>query len=471
MKKNKMLCWALSLVMALTVFSIPVGAVFADEGNDQYCLAGSEFIEATGQFAFTPYGTEVNYADMIMEPEDGPDARNASMAVCTNRDGAWDYYYAPKIKWTNDDPSVAAIKYYDGKQDKDIICSDQTLIRTADSDESSAEVSFKLVPKKEGQVNLSASVYDTIAATEPVATISLKVTITASDISAIKKAAYEQYLNWYSYNADYADYNWNELFGSLPALKDFNDEQDLDIMKITEDEVMGIVIQATIGENVYTANLKKEPEDNRYEFSANFAGTDLGAPVTVTYTMGDYTKTEKLCVSKMVTPNITVKNYTYNGNTRYPSFTVKIGNTTLKSGFEYEKNGLKNVGKKGFDIWNTPNSKYRFYETKYFKINPKGTYVKSLKRAKRAFTVSWAKQATKMSASRVTGYQIQYSTSSKFTKKTTKLTTVKGYSATSKKISKLKKKKGYYVRVRTYKTVSSVNYYSAWSKAKYVKTK
>ena len=38
-------------------------------------------------------------------------------------------------------------------------------------------------------------------------------------------------------------------------------------------------------------------------------------------------------------------------------------------------------------------------------------------------------------------------------------------------ISKLKKKKGYYVRVRTYKTVSSVNYYSAWSKAKYVTVK
>ncbi|MGN0521072.1 MAG: fibronectin type III domain-containing protein, partial [Eubacterium sp.] len=70
-----------------------------------------------------------------------------------------------------------------------------------------------------------------------------------------------------------------------------------------------------------------------------------------------------------------------------------------------------------------------------------------------------------------TGYQIQYSTSSKFTSKTTKTVTVSKNKTTSKTISKLKAKKKYYVRVRTYKIVSGKKIYSAWSKAKTVTTK
>ena len=67
------------------------------------------------------------------------------------------------------------------------------------------------------------------------------------------------------------------------------------------------------------------------------------------------------------------------------------------------------------------------------------------------------------------GYQIQYSTDSKF-KSGNKTVTVNKNSTTKKTISKLKAKKKYYVRIRTYKTVKvngkSVKLYSAWSKAK-----
>ncbi|MGI6170795.1 MAG: hypothetical protein ACOYIC_03550 [Butyricicoccus sp.] len=41
----------------------------------------------------------------------------------------------------------------------------------------------------------------------------------------------------------------------------------------------------------------------------------------------------------------------------------------------------------------------------------------------------------------------------------------------SKKVTKLTAKKKYYVRIRTYKTVSGKKYYSSWSKAKTVTTK
>ena len=56
-----------------------------------------------------------------------------------------------------------------------------------------------------------------------------------------------------------------------------------------------------------------------------------------------------------------------------------------------------------------------------------------------------------------------------------KTSTIKKYKTTSKTISKLKSKKKYYVRVRTYKTVKingkSTKLYSGWSKTKAVKVK
>ena len=56
----------------------------------------------------------------------------------------------------------------------------------------------------------------------------------------------------------------------------------------------------------------------------------------------------------------------------------------------------------------------------------------------------------------VTGYVLQYSTSDKFGKKSTKTKTIKG---TTVKLSGLNKKKTYYVRVRCYKTLNGKTYY------------
>ena len=72
----------------------------------------------------------------------------------------------------------------------------------------------------------------------------------------------------------------------------------------------------------------------------------------------------------------------------------------------------------------------------------------------------------------VTGYQVQYSTSKKFTKKTTK---TKHTNKNALSIKKLKAKKKYFVRVRAYKNVwqngKKVTYYGAWSNVKNAKTK
>ena len=107
----------------------------------------------------------------------------------------------------------------------------------------------------------------------------------------------------------------------------------------------------------------------------------------------------------------------------------------------------------------------KFWETvkKTFRINPKAVALSSLTAGANQLTVKWKK------GSGITGYQIQYSTSKKFTAKTTKTVTVAGAKKISKVLSKLTKGKTYYVRVRTYQTVSKTKYYSAWSAVKSVK--
>ena len=147
--------------------------------------------------------------------------------------------------------------------------------------------------------------------------------------------------------------------------------------------------------------------------------------------------------------------------------TVKVvgsnGKTISSSNYTVTyASGRKNVGKYAVKI--TFKGNYSGTKTLYFHIKPKSTSVSSLTAGSKKFTVKWKKQATQ-----TTGYQIQYSTSSKFTK--SKTVTVSKNSTTSKTISKLSGKKKYYVRVRTYKTVGKAKYYSAWSKAKTVITK
>jgi len=96
------------------------------------------------------------------------------------------------------------------------------------------------------------------------------------------------------------------------------------------------------------------------------------------------------------------------------------------------------------------------------KLNLKGTKITSLKRASRAVTVKWKRQTAKVLSSHISGYQVQLATNKKFTKNR-KTVTVKGYKTAAKKIGKLKGRKRYYVRIRTYKVLKGKKYYSAWS--------
>ena len=95
---------------------------------------------------------------------------------------------------------------------------------------------------------------------------------------------------------------------------------------------------------------------------------------------------------------------------------------------------------------------------------PKSASIKKVKGAKKAVSVEWKK------VSGVSGYEIQLATDKKF-KKNKKTVTIKKQKTTKTTVKKLKAKKKYYVRIRTYKIVNGKKVYSSWSKVKSVKTK
>ena len=168
------------------------------------------------------------------------------------------------------------------------------------------------------------------------------------------------------------------------------------------------------------------------------------------------------------TIKLSTKSYTYNGKAKKPSVTVKDSSgKKLTEDKDYTvtyPSGRKKVG--SYKVKVKFKGNYSGTEYLTFKINPKATKLSGISAGKKSLKVKFKEQH-----SQTTGYEIQYSTSKKFTKSTTKTKTVKKNTTTSITLKSLKANKKYYVRVRTYKTVDGKKYYSAWSSYKYKKTK
>ena len=94
---------------------------------------------------------------------------------------------------------------------------------------------------------------------------------------------------------------------------------------------------------------------------------------------------------------------------------------------------------------------------------PTGTNITKLTGNSKSFNAQWKKNST------VNGYQVQYSLKSNFSG--AKTVTIKSNNTLKTTVKKLHAKKVYYVRIRTYKTISKVNCFSSWSKSVKVKTK
>ncbi len=172
-------------------------------------------------------------------------------------------------------------------------------------------------------------------------------------------------------------------------------------------------------------------------------------------------------ISQPKTIKLSADSYTYNGKQRKPSVKVtdKNGKVINSRNYTVSYGNHKNVGRAVVTVRFKGN--YEGTLKKTFTIVPKTTDLK-LTPKKKSFTVKWKKQGTQTD-----GYVIEYSTSSRFTKKTTSSVKVANKNTTSKTVKKVRGNKKYYVRICTYKVVrvngKKITLRSEWSKVRTVK--
>ncbi|MBR3968030.1 MAG: MBL fold metallo-hydrolase [Clostridia bacterium] len=252
--------------------------------------------------------------------------------------------------------------------------------------------------------------------------------------------------------------------------------------KLSEAKKLGYTACSKCVDENFESNEISHTYNNACDTSCNVCGAirKVSHKYTTTTTKATLSKNGKVVkkckVCGKVASTTTIKyaksfklsttSYTYNGKVKTPSVVVKdSAGKTLKKNTDYTvsyASGRKNVGT--YKVTIKMKGKYLGTKTLTFKINPVKTSVSKLTTGKESVTVNISKKSTQ-----VTGYQVQYSTSKKFTSAKTK--TISSYKTTKYTLKSLSAKKTYYVRVRTYKTVNGKKYYSGWSSYKYIKTK
>lgn len=181
--------------------------------------------------------------------------------------------------------------------------------------------------------------------------------------------------------------------------------------------------------------------------------------------LGTKTKTEKIYYAKTI--KLSKTTFKYNKKVQTPTVIIKDskGNVIDEENYTltYSNKKSKKVGE--YKITIKFKNKYKGTKELKYIIKPQGTTLKKLSAGEEQFKAKWSKNTDQTS-----GYQIQYSTNSKFSKNSSK-ELIEDNKKTSQKFKDLKAKKKYYVRIRTYKNVNEKRFYSSWSESKTVKTK
>ena len=151
--------------------------------------------------------------------------------------------------------------------------------------------------------------------------------------------------------------------------------------------------------------------------------------------------------------NSSKKNYKYIGRTTNNAYTIK----KLKAGTTYS---FKVRAYKSVDGKNRYGAYSSVLKTATKTNTPK---ISKLTSSKKTLTAKWKK------VSGSSGYEVYIAISKKG--KYTKKKTINSSKTTSAKIKKLKSRKNYYVKIRTFKTVSGKKIYSSYSSVKKIKVK
>jgi surface protein len=261
------------------------------------------------------------------------------------------------------------------------------------------------------------------------------------------------------------------MFGACSGLTTL-DLSNFDMRSVTNAELMlAVCTGATTIYAPYNVGISigfPTSLDTWYRSDGKLA-TELPQNLTSSVALGkSYTPAEKIKVTtKNATISLSKTSYTYDGKAKTPTVTITNSTgKTLKEGSDYRVTYKNNTEAGKATVSIRFMDKYSGTITKTFTIVPKATTLSKVTSSKtKTLAVTWAKQATQ-----TTGYEIQYTTDSKF-KKNLATVTVESAKTTDKTIENLSANTKYYVRIRTYKTVDGKKYYSAWSKAKSAKTK
>lgn len=189
--------------------------------------------------------------------------------------------------------------------------------------------------------------------------------------------------------------------------------------------------------------------------------TKNGAIVKKCTICGDIADTTVIYSPKTI--KLSKTKVTYNGKAQKPSVTVKDGKNQTIDKKDYSVSYKANTKPGIASVIITFNGNYSGTVTKTFTILPKKPALSKMTAKKKGFTAAWKKDKT------VTGYELQYAVKKNF--KNAKTLDIPKNKITSSSAAKLKAKKNYYVRIRSYKKTSGKKYYSAWSAVKAAKTK
>ncbi|MBD5134451.1 MAG: fibronectin type III domain-containing protein [Lachnospiraceae bacterium] len=173
-----------------------------------------------------------------------------------------------------------------------------------------------------------------------------------------------------------------------------------------------------------------------------------------------YTKTYGAKSFKL-NAKLTKGNETLNETLKYTTSNKNIADVDKKGRITIKGTGICTITVKAdaTDIYESISEKITIT------VKPmKNTVTKVKASGSRTLNVTWKKDT------KGAGYELQYSTTKKFTKKSTKTINIGKNKTTSYKIRKLEKGKKYYIRVRTYQKVKvegkAAKLYGSWSAVK-----
>ncbi len=208
----------------------------------------------------------------------------------------------------------------------------------------------------------------------------------------------------------------------------------------------------------------------KYTVTVNFKGAYSGSK-KLTYSIKP-SQVKKLKTSSVKTTEVKLSWSKVKGNVQYEVYYSANGKkwtkatTTKKTAYTLKKLKSGTAYKYRVRAVTVTGSLKGAYSTVLTSATKPATVkLSKLTAGSKQLTAAWK------TVSGATGYEVVYSTSKKFTKKTTKKVTIKKAKTKKTTIKKLKKGKKYYVKVRAYKTVSGKKIYGAYSSAKSIKVK